>query len=118
MHTTTVPEQEKPAKKCPCNGINLEKCLQPILLHILAKEPCNGYNTRKRIAAYATYGDTIPDTAATYRYLKVMTERGLLSCEDGLYRPTEEGLHCLENWKRTIRDYTQTLQLLQDQLEE
>ena len=98
---------EQSKTRCPCSGSNLEKYLQPILLHILSKEPCNGYNARKQIANYATYSDTIPDTAATYRYLKVMADRNLLTCTDGIYAPTEEGMHCLQTWKETMREYLQ-----------
>ena len=111
------PQAQRKPKKCPCSGSNLEKGLQPILLHILSKEPCNGYTARKRIADYATYGDTVPDMAATYRYLKAMADRGLLTCTDGVYTPTEEGMSCLRNWTDTIRDYAQTLIQLQMQLE-
>ena len=112
-----MPESRSQNQKCPCSGSNLEKYLQPILLHILSKAPCNGYNARKQIANYATYRDTVPDMAATYRYLKVMHDRGLLTCSDGLYSPTSEGLRCLETWKRTIRDYIETLNALQAQFD-
>lgn len=116
--TLSLP-QKKPARaqKCPCSGSNLEKYLQPILLHILSKEPCNGYTARKQIANYATYRDAIPDMAATYRYLRVMADRGLLTCTGGIYTPTSEGLHCLETWKQTIGDYIQTLSVLQKQFD-
>lgn len=121
QHTQEVDSMKQATEqgktRCPCSGSNLEKYLQPILLHILSKEPCNGYNARKQIANYATYTDTIPDTAATYRYLKVMADRNLLTCTDGIYAPTEEGMHCLQTWKETMREYLQTLQLLQTQLD-
>ena len=116
-YAVSLPEKKAPAKKCPCSGNNLEKYLQPILLHILSKEPCNGYTARKQIANYATYSDTIPDMAATYRYLKVMADRGMLSCTDGVYSLTAEGIRCLETWKQTIREYTQTLLVLEKQLD-
>lgn len=113
-----MPEKPKKAQKCPCNGSNLEKYLQPILLHILSTEPCNGYTARKRIANYATYGETVPDMAATYRYLKVMADRGLLTCADGIYTPTAEGMRCLTSWKQTLSSYIQTLTRLHSQLDQ
>lgn len=115
---SNTPEKAAREQKCPCHGGNLEKYLQPILLHIISKEPSNGYTARKRIASYATYNDTIPDMAATYRYLKAMSDRGLLTCKDGTYSLTVEGEHCLENWKQTIREHTKTLQTLELQLSE
>ncbi|MGN0999286.1 MAG: radical SAM protein [Faecousia sp.] len=109
--------QKPPKKKCPCDGGNLEKYLQPILLHILRKEALNGYAVRSRIAGYATYRDSVPDMAATYRYLKRLHSRGLLTCSDGLYQCSEEGLRCLETWKQTISDYIESLKLLQAQFD-
>ena len=117
-YDSAMPEKTKKAQKCPCNGSNLEKYLQPILLHILSTEPCNGYTARKRIANYATYGDTVPDMAATYRYLKVMADRGLLTCADGIYTPTAEGMRCLASWKQTLSSYIQTLTRLYSQLDQ
>ena len=117
-YTVSRPGKRLQSSRCPCVGSNLEKYLQPILLHILSKEPCTGYTARKRIADYATYRDSIPDMAATYRYLKVMASRGLLVCEDGVYRLSPEGSRCLDTWKQTIRDYVQTLQVLQQQFDE
>ena len=114
-YAIAMPEKQAKPQKCPCYGGNLEKYLQPILLHILSKEPCNGYTARKKIAGYATYNDTIPDMAATYRYLKAMADRGLLTCSDGIYTLTSEGTRCLGNWKRTIQEHIQTLQALQTQ---
>ncbi|MGN0478762.1 MAG: radical SAM protein [Hominenteromicrobium sp.] len=108
--------QKASKKKCPCEGGNLEKYLQPILLHILRQEALNGYAVYSRIADYATYRDSTPDVAATYRYLKRMHSRGLLTCSDGLYQCSEEGLRCLATWKQTISDYVESLNALQAQL--
>ena len=46
-----------------------------------------------------------------------MHSRGLLTCSDGLYQCSEEGLRCLAAWKQTISDYVESLNLLQAQLD-
>ena len=102
---------------CACNGGNLDKFMQPIILHILSKKALNGYKTQKAIAEYATFDDKIPDMAATYRFLKNMEGRGLLSIEDGKYSLTREGHRCFMNWKSTLENYSSTLQNLLKQLQ-
>lgn len=104
-------------KPCPCEGGNLEKFIQPIILHILQNDSGNGYSVCKQIGGYITYGDRTPDMAATYRYLKNMEKRGLLQSTDGVYSITELGLSCLTSWKKTLRLYCNTLTHLSEQLE-
>ena len=104
-------------EKCPCMGGNLEKFIQPIILHILKKQPLNGYAVRNAIASYVTYEDTVPDMAATYRYLKTLKSRGLLDFNDGVYSVNESGKECLNDWISTIQKYSATLDALKDQLE-
>lgn len=109
---------QKENKKCPCLGANLEKFMQPIILHILKKEPLNGYQTQKRIACYATYQDACPDLAATYRFLRNMESRGLLTCQNKIYAITPAGEECLNNWQQTLQAYTNTLNELLAQLKD
>lgn len=104
-------------RKCPCEGGNLEKFLQPIILHSLHKHPGNGYYVYLSIGKYITYGETVPDKAVTYRYLKSMEKRGLLEKRDGIYFITGLGEECLDNWRRTLKNYSSTLKLLTKQLE-
>lgn len=110
-------KRSRAVKKCPCEGGNLEKFMQPIILHILDKCPHTGYSVCKKISLYVTYGETTPDMAATYRYLKIMEKRGLLKSEKGIYSITDSGRECLMNWKKTLKSYQKTLTLLSKQLD-
>ncbi len=102
--------------RCACLGVNLEKFMQPIILHSLVKQPDNGYGVCKRIGAYATFEDRVPDMSATYRYLKNMKKKGYLHEDDGVYSLSSDGKDCLENWRRTLFDYRHTLSRLSEQL--
>ncbi|MGI6545103.1 MAG: PadR family transcriptional regulator [Fastidiosipilaceae bacterium] len=102
--------------RCACLGVNLEKFMQPIILHSLVKQPDNGYGVCKRIGAYATFEDRTPDMSATYRYLKNMKKKGYLHENDGVYSLSSDGRNCLENWRRTLLDYRHTLSRLSEQL--
>ncbi|MCF0121262.1 MAG: PadR family transcriptional regulator [Oscillospiraceae bacterium] len=111
------PHYASDSASCPCNGGTLDRFMQPIILHILSAGPLNGYATQKKMASYATFGDRVPDMSATYRFLKRMEGRGLLSVEDGKYSLTAEGHRCLENWRRTIQAYGAVMNTLAEQLE-
>ncbi len=102
--------------KCACTGNNLEKFMQPIILHILSGGSMTGYRVCKQISNYITYSDNKADMSATYRYLKQMKERGLLEERDGTYSISESGKECLENWKDTLNNYQNTLKQLLKQL--
>ena len=106
---------------CACQGANLDKFIQPIILSILQKEGgITGYRIVKNISAYATFAGTAPDASGIYRYLKAMADRGLIEkrssgAEEGYYL-CSEGEQCLENWRKTIAGYCITLEALNREL--
>ena len=102
--------------KCACSGGNLEKFIQPIILHILSDGSLTGYRVCRRISNYTTYSNSKADMSATYRYLRQMRDRGLLTERDGLYSITESGRECLANWRNTLNNYQNTLKKLLKQL--
>ncbi|MDO4554896.1 MAG: PadR family transcriptional regulator [Lachnospiraceae bacterium] len=106
-----------------CQGQNLDKFVQPVILSVLKKQGgLNGFQMVKAMEEYETFKSATPDPSGIYRYLKAMAEKNLLDqkkTEDGkcIYFITDEGLHCLENWKETISDYVRKIQVLQDQIQ-
>ncbi len=96
-------------EKCACEGDFLERFLQPVVLAILSKKSCTGYGVLKKIPEYVTFESAGPDPAGFYRYLKIMTERGLIEKNvDGdaeRYSLTDEGASCLARWGDTLAEY-------------
>ena len=114
-------------KKCPCNGDNLERFIQPIILIILSRGSCSGYSVVKQLASYPLLKNSPPDTTGVYRQLKQMEEKGNISTvnypdENGKlkkhYRITPSGMQCLSNWSQTLIDYRTNITLLIDDIEE
>ena len=113
-----------PNKKCACCGANLDRFLQPVILSIIAKEPCNGYTVIKKIPEYATFTESGADPTGVYRYLKIMLNKGLISptsnnngdLHSNIYSITEDGLVCLSNWAHTLNDYTHKIRQLLTEL--
>lgn len=101
-------------QKCPCQGGSLDRFIQPIILSILSREECTGYQIVKRMEAYATCRGVRPDPTGVYRYLKTMQGRGHIEKvtlpdehdkEKSLFTITESGRQCLDNWVTTLRSY-------------
>ncbi|SDX68912.1 PadR family transcriptional regulator [Eubacterium barkeri] len=104
-----------------CQGKNLERFIQPIILSILKQESeINGYAIIKKIGEYAIFEGQSPDPTGVYRYLKQMAERGLIESSDAgrerRYRITPEGRHCLGNWRETLEEYQNRIQELCEEL--
>lgn len=105
-----------------CQGLNLDKFIQPIILSILNKKAgLNGFQVVKAMESYVTFKTGTPDPSGVYRYLKAMAEKGLLSqCPDEegriIYSISDEGKHCLESWKETIIIYAEDLRILSEQI--
>lgn len=106
-------------KTCACRGANLGKFVQPIILSILSKENCNGYQLIKKMENYSTFIDNKPDPTGIYRYLKAMVEKGLVIKigEDEVYSVSPLGKECLNNWKLTLKDYCESINNLLNQLD-
>lgn len=111
------PAQPAKRRKCACQGGNLEKFMQPIILNILNRQPQAGYSIHKQMGQYATYEQTEPDMAATYRFLKNMEKRGLIESDGTVYHITEVGRDCLANWKKSLSEYAATITRLLEQME-
>lgn len=107
-------------EKCSCDGYNLDRFIQPIILAILSKEPANGYAVIKKIPDYVTFENTRPDPTGVYRYLKMMAERGNIvkNEEDDRYSVTAEGAACLARWLDTLDEYETKIRQLTRELRE
>lgn len=101
--------------KCACHGSTLTRFIQPILLFSLAEGPDHGYDLLQKIADTALWRNNPPDAAGVYRVLRDMEKRGLVSSyidpdskaarEKRVFRITEDGLSCMQNWVETLEDY-------------
>ena len=100
--------------KCSCRGYNLDKLLQPILLGLLAEQELHGYRIIQEMLERKLYQGQNPDTTGIYRSLRSLEERGLvISAWDTsgsgtakkIYRITEAGRECLDNWVATLQGY-------------
>ena len=64
---------------CPCQGKNLDKLLQPLILCILAEGgDMHGFAILKEIGKVPRFSDKIPDATGVYRYLKKWKARDFL----------------------------------------
>ena len=102
---------------CACKGKNLGKFIQPIILTIVSHGGVTGYRIVKEVSRFSTFRGAPPDPTGIYRYLKGMEEKDLIANtaeagDDSCYVLTDHGRWCLENWKVTLRDYIDSLELL------
>jgi len=104
--------------KCSCKGFNLDKLLQPRILHILSREKMHGYGIVQALETKPLFHEEKADTAGIYRALATLQDRGLVEFEwltessgpaKKQYAITEEGRHCLKNWINTLQEYRQAL---------
>ena len=106
---------------CACQGANLDKFIQPIILKVLSDKKCTRYQVRKEIGNYITFKEDLPDTAGVYRYISSLEERGMVKKYDNngqqLFAATKDGNACLDNWIRTLHDYEKIIKKLTDELE-
>ena len=114
---------------CPCQGKNLDKLLQPLILCILAEGGAmHGFAILKEIARIPRFEDKMPDATGVYRYLKKMESSGLLTSKweleelDDAGKPrrifsiTQEGRSCLANWAVALTDYENYIHQLVEQI--
>ncbi len=110
---------------CPCQGKNLDKLLQPLILCILAAGgDMHGFAILKEIGKMPRFEDKVPDATGVYRYLKKMESSGLLTSrwdldeeDDGgkpkrIFSITARGKGCLANWGMALTDYNKYIQSL------
>lgn len=103
---------------CPCQGKNLDKLLQPLILSILAQGgEMHGFGLLKELGKVPRFHEKIPDATGVYRYLKKMESSGLLDSRweldehDNSEKPkrifsiTPKGRGCLANWSLALTDY-------------
>lgn len=99
---------------CPCSGKKLSRLVQPAVMALLLQEPLHGYRILELLREETMFRDQPPDQAGVYKILKNMEQDGHVSCnwetqDSGparkLYTLTEKGLHCLEQWKKTLVEY-------------
>ena len=115
---------------CPCQGKNLDKLLQPLILCILLQGgDLHGFAILKEIAKIPRFADKVPDATGVYRYLKKMEASGLLTSKweledlDVAGKPkrvfsiTPEGKKCLANWAQALSDYENYIHQLVEMIE-
>jgi len=105
---------------CPCQGVNLDKLIQPATLTLLATEELHGYIIVQKLQDTCILQGKKPDPSGVYRCLRLQEQRGLVTAawnvsDPGpakrLYRITSEGLECLQNWITTLENYHHSLKL-------
>lgn len=107
--------------KCPCKGSFLERFIQPAILIFVTKEPLHGFSIYKKLVTSDFMDYSGIDPSGLYRTLKKMEESGLLISEwdtsnlpqaKRIYHITEEGKCCLQNWKKTLSSYKESIEHL------
>lgn len=114
---------------CPCQGKNLDKLLQPLILCILLQGgDMHGFAILKEIGKIPRFAGKAPDATGVYRYLKKMETSGLLTSKweledlDDAGKPkrvfsiTPEGKGCLANWAQALSDYENYIHQLIDMI--
>lgn len=113
------------ARSCACQGKNLDRFLQPVILHILSGGPDTGYAIVQRTKDYVTFAEDGPDPTGVYRYLRTLKERGMIAQEApdearshsaARYFLTHEGRDCLDRWRETLSIYADQIHDLTSQL--
>lgn len=110
-------------KKCSCKGNNLDKLIQPTLLTMLAKEAegMHGYKIMEELGSKSIFSQKIPDSTGVYRTLRTLEERNLVISQwdvsgtgpaKKIYRLTNEGRKCLEQWIDTLKQYKETIETI------
>ncbi|MDO4478049.1 MAG: PadR family transcriptional regulator [Lachnospiraceae bacterium] len=115
-------------RQCACEGGTLVRFVQPLLLSLLAKGPCHGYDLLQKISATRMWGENPPDNSGVYRVLREMEKKGLVTSEivhehnvglgRKVYSLTEEGASCRGRWLTTLQKYQQDLTEVIDMLSE
>ena len=105
-------------EKCSCKGYNLDKLLQPNILILLAKQELHGYLIIQELESKDLFRGEKADNTGIYRTLRTMEDKGLVKSElvleatgpaKKVYKVTEDGLHCLNNWIETLENYKNTI---------
>lgn len=101
------------AEKHPCKGDYLDKLIQPAILSLLCEKPAHGFYLIAELERRELM--TNVDAAGFYRALKRLEEDGKLEsmwCVEAgekpkkVYTITESGIRCLNNWQKTLNEYT------------
>ncbi len=109
-------------KKCACQGSFLDRFIQPAILALLAQEDDYGYSILVKLSRSPFFAKGKPDVSGTYRTLREMEKRGLLSSRivlpdhenmgKRIFTITAEGRDCLAQWRRTLGRYQADIALL------
>ncbi|MBQ0058436.1 MAG: PadR family transcriptional regulator, partial [Lachnospiraceae bacterium] len=106
-------------KLCACQGGNLVRFVQPVILSLLSVNPTHGYELLKRMEEIRMLEKDPPDASGVYRMLRDMEKKGLVKSEivheEGVglgkkvYSLTEKGLQCKARWTVTLKNYRDDL---------
>ena len=98
---------------CPCSGANLPRYLYPAILGVLAEAPRHGYLILKAVSDNGFFRNNPPDQTGLYRALSRMEGDGLLQSgltggdvQKKVYSLTQRGVHCLEEWIKTLTEHS------------
>ncbi|UWG97604.1 MAG: helix-turn-helix transcriptional regulator [Candidatus Dehalobacter alkaniphilus] len=108
--------------KCSCEGYNLDKLIQPKILVLLNKhhEGLHGYRIIEILNHQPLWNEPV-DSTGIYRALKIMEEKKLLLSDwdtsgtgpaKKVYKITEPGRICLNNWVKTLKKYQESILLI------
>lgn len=104
-------------EKHPCKGDYLDKFLQPAILSLLCERSAHGFYLLEELERRALVSNA--DAAGFYRTLRRLEQDGKLTAEwevgrnekpKKVYAITEKGIHCLQNWQKTLHDYIHLVQ--------
>lgn len=113
--------------KCACKGSFLDRFIQPSILILLNKERLHGFSIYKKLSESDILDYTGIDPTGLYRTLKKMEEAGLVISDwdieasaqpRRIYTITEDGLHCLCFWQKTLKEYAAAIGNLADAVAE
>ena len=100
-------------KKCACRGDFLDKLVQPAILSLLCEKEAHGFYLLTELERRELISSA--DAAGFYRTLHRLENDGKINSvwetvkgekPRRVYSINENGLECLHNWQRTLKQYS------------
>ncbi len=113
-----------PDMKFACNGVYLDRLLQPSILIELSREPAHGFLLMQKLKADGLIDDSL-DPAGFYRRLKKLEQDNCLSSvidrssgkPKRVFSITDFGRRTLLAWERTLKSYDRHIHLILSDIE-
>lgn len=107
-----------------CNGVYLDKLIQPAILIELAKEPSHGFRILQNLKESGMVDQSL-DPAGFYRMLKKLEKADFIVAESPksspkakhVYKITDLGRKALNNWYDTLTNYRTHIDKVLDELD-